>query len=618
MKNRNTWSEIVEYINNNLNYEEKYELFRKRDEILEDYQTSLKELKDKIDKPNNIAEFIKAFSKATIESLAISTIISLAPTIKLKIAASSLIILKGTYSLSKSCTYKNIIDKETKANKLLHELELTYKENKLIDTRFSPTTIKYINEFLERNNIPIPKSYEELRKTIYSLNIDLKMNLINFLNNLNGNKINTIKEFKGTDETFTNKLKSLIIKPITIGGTLGIGVATTINSIDPSITVGIYNGTIIGSITNTLSNNPNLSIINGALTAVLTKFLQYVPVIGEGLENIIARENIIVTAIIGSVYYLGYNSIKNIYHSIYKIIKNKKFIKKFKEDLKFDELLYGKPKRNINFSESYIINYFNGKGINIENYENLKRSQKRRAKKILKELENKDKTKLNKVLCFIKKILKFLYYTVALCLGSLTIIDLFIKPEFLESLRLQLFPNSYKKYGLINEKVVENVAPQNVSPEPIKVEPIPCPKPNPAPTPAPTPTPNITSATNVLEVPNQITNFLNNPNFINELNTKTGKEIFNALYNLEEYKFIRYSVNKMNMESISRLIEYINETNINNNMTYTFIKDIVNERIISINNYVDLINKYTKAGKIVLGTGNLITETRHKVLRKKI
>jgi len=74
----------------------------------------------------------------------------------------------------------------------------------------------------------------------------------------------------------------------------------------------------------------------------------------------------------------------------------------------------------------------------------------------------------------------------------------------------------------------------------------------------------------------------------------------------------------MNMESISRLIEYINETNINNNMTYTFIKDIVNERIISINNYVDLINKYTKAGKIVLGAGNLITETRHKVLRKKI
>ena len=53
-------------------------------------------------------------------------------------------------------------------------------------------------------------------------------------------------------------------------------------------------------------------------------------------------------------------------------------------------------------------------------------------------------------------------------------------------------------------------------------------------------------------------------------------------------------------------------------MTYTFIKDIVSERIISINNYVDLINKYTKAGKIVLGTGNLITETRHKVLRKKI
>ena len=147
MKNRNTWSEIVEYINTNLNYEEKYELFRKRDEILEDYQTSLKELKSKIDKPNNIAEFIKAFSKATIESLAISTIISLAPTIKLKIAASSLIILKGTYSLSKSCTYRNIIDKETKANKLLHELELTYKENKLIDTRFSPTTIKYINGY---------------------------------------------------------------------------------------------------------------------------------------------------------------------------------------------------------------------------------------------------------------------------------------------------------------------------------------------------------------------------------------------------------------------------------------------------------------------------------------
>ena len=347
--NIDNFKKLTNYIIENLSYEEKMKLFNKRDEILIDYKNCLHELDDYFKSMNsfekNCLNFIEVFGKTAVTSLAINTILQLAPTVNIKIASGALILLRSSYKLSKNIEYKNIVNKDFTANKLLHKLEITCDDKgKTINTRFNDDMIKYIKDFLRINNIDCPSNYLDLRKCLYGLDIDIKIALINFLNNLTGNYIDTKKEFNGCNETLRSRINSLIVKPITLGSGIGASVATAINAIDPSITVGLYNGSFTGVLSKNLTDNSIIGLVSGAIGGILTKAFQYVPVIGEGLENVIAKENLVVTAVLGAICYLGYNSFKNIYHSLIKVIDKKIFLHNYRLDLALDSKFFCKRK----------------------------------------------------------------------------------------------------------------------------------------------------------------------------------------------------------------------------------------------------------------------------------
>ena len=115
-----------------------------------------------------------------------------------------------------------------------------------------------------------------------------------------------------------------------------------------------------------MTDNSIIGLVSGAIGGILTKAFQYVPVIGEGLENVIAKENLVVTAVLGAICYLGYNSFKNIYHSLIKVIDKKIFLHNYRLDLALDSKLYYKENcsdllqkkvKNSNKNSGIVINY---------------------------------------------------------------------------------------------------------------------------------------------------------------------------------------------------------------------------------------------------------------------
>ena len=567
-------------------------------------------------KSNKYTVILKALVKAIISSCAINTILIVAPTIQIKFALSLFVILKNICDLNKIVKTNNIEKKNFVANELLHNLETTKENNKTINTRFDEDLIKYINEFLKRNNQNVPKTYLELRNAIYNLDIDKKISLINLLNNLTGNKYNTKELFDNT--TLYKETKNSILKPILIGASIGTGIATSINSIDPSIMASIYNSTGIGIFFSRLTKNSTFSIIGMVLGIVLTKALQFIPVIGTSL---IAKENIIITSIIASTLYLTFNSIKKVFHSIKSYIQRKKFINDYKNDLKIDSMLYAKD----NFDEfieepnlTYITNYLKENNFNLDassitelksSINNLSFIDKIKVNNLLSNLEYKNMNFKQKILKYIKDFFSFLYYTLVLVLGTLTIIDVFVDNSFLDSLRLQIFPNSYKKYDLIKDVPIEKVI-ESPTPIPTSKPTLDVPKPMPGPAPD-------AYVPKVEE--NLIKNdFINNPNFIDELCSKDGKNIFDTLNSLEEYRFISHSVKNMNLESICKLTDYVNSTNSIDRTTlnYLFIRDNVNDRLKEINKYVQSIMDKTKITSSILSTSNFVINSKKKTLKK--
>lgn len=568
-------------------------------------------------KNNKYISIFNACIKAIISSLAINTILIMAPSIQIKFAFSLLIVLKNIVDLNKIIKYSNVEKKNFYANKILHELEITKENKKTVNTRFDDDLINYINVFLKRNNEDIPSSYLDLRNKIYNLDIDKKINLINLLNNLTGNKYDT-KIFDSCSNNLYKEFKNSIIKPILIGASMGMFVATSINSVDPSIMASIYNSTGIGILFSNLTKNSTFGIIGMVLGTVLTKALQFIPVIGTSL---IAKENIIITSIIASTLYLTLSSIKKMFHSIKNYIQRKKFINDYKNDLKIDSMLYAKD----NFDDfvedpnlTYITNYLKENNFNLDatSITELKSSinslsfiDKIKVNNLLSNLEYKNMNFKQKILKYIKDFFSFLYYTLVLILGTLTIIDVFVDNSFLDSLRLQLFPNSYKKYDLIKDVPIEKVI-ESPTPSPTSKPTLDVPKPMPGPAPD-------AYVPKVEE--NLIKNdFINNPNFIDELCTKDGKDIFDTLNSLEEYRFISHSVKNMNLESICKLTDYVNSTNSIDRTTlnYLFIRDNVNDRLKEINKYVQSIMDKTKITSSILSTSNFVINSKKKTLKK--
>lgn len=566
--------------------------------------------------------------KAIISSLAINTILIMAPSIQIKFAFSLLIVLKNIVDLNKIIKYSNVEKKNFYANKILHELEITKENKKTVNTRFDDDLINYINVFLKRNNEDIPSSYLDLRNKIYNLDIDKKINLINLLNNLTGNKYDT-KIFDSCSNNLYKEFKNSIIKPILIGASMGMFVATSINSVDPSIMASIYNSAGLGILFNNISKKSTIGIIGMVLGTILTKSIQFIPIVGTSL---IAKENIILTSIITSSFYLIFNTGKKIFNSVKNYIQRKIFINNYKKDLDIDSILYAKDNFDNYVVDKNIINiitYLKENNINISNASSILELKmginklsfinKIKVTKLLTRLERKNMSFKDKLFKCGKDFFSTLYYTIVLVLGLLTIVDIFIDNTFLDSLRLQLFPNSYKKYDLIKDVKIEKVI------ESPTCTPTPTCTPSPSvPSPLPGPAPDLYVSEKIVPevkiVPEENLvkmDFINNPNFVNELCLKNGKDMYDTLNSLDEYKFISYSVKNMNLDSICKLTDYINSSTIDrSNINYSFIKDSVNERLIEINKYVQSIMDKTKTTSVILGGSNFIISSKKKTLKK--
>ena len=579
-------------------------------------------------KNNKYISIFNACIKAIISSLAINTILIMAPSIQIKFAFSLLIVLKNIVDLNKIIKYSNVEKKNFYANKILHELEITKENKKTVNTRFDDDLINYINVFLKRNNEDIPSSYLDLRNKIYNLDIDKKINLINLLNNLTGNKYDT-KIFDSCSNNLYKEFKNSIIKPILIGASIGMFVATSINSVDPSIMASIYNSAGLGILFNNISKKSTIGIIGMVLGTILTKSIQFIPIVGTSL---IAKENIILTSIITSSFYLIFNTGKKIFNSVKNYIQRKIFINNYKKDLDIDSILYAKDNFDNYVIDKNIINiitYLKENNINISNASSILELKmginklsfinKIKVTKLLTRLERKNMSFKDKLFKCGKDFFSTLYYTIVLVLGLLTIVDIFVDNTFLDSLRLQLFPNSYKKYDLIKDVKIEKVI------ESPTCTPTPTCTPSPSvPSPLPGPAPDLYVSEKIVPevkiVPEENLvkmDFINNPNFVNELCLKNGKDMYDTLNSLDEYKFISYSVKNMNLDSICKLTDYINSSTIDrSNINYSFIKDSVNERLIEINKYVQSIMDKTKTTSVILGGSNFIISSKKKTLKK--
>lgn len=579
-------------------------------------------------KNNKYITIFNACIKAIISSLAINTILIMAPSIQIKFAFSLLIVLKNIVDLNKIIKYSNVEKKNFYANKILHELEITKENKKTVNTRFDDDLINYINVFLKRNNEDIPSSYLDLRNKIYNLDIDKKINLINLLNNLTGNKYDT-KIFDSCSNNLYKEFKNSIIKPILIGASMGMFIATSINSVDPSIMASIYNSVGLGILFNNISKKSTIGIIGMVLGTILTKSIQFIPIVGTSL---IAKENIILTSIITSSFYLIFNTGKKIFNSVKNYIQRKIFINNYKKDLDIDSILYAKDNFDNYVIDKNIINiitYLKENNINISNASSILELKmginklsfinKIKVTKLLTRLERKNMSFKDKLFKCGKDFFSTLYYTIVLVLGLLTIVDIFVDNTFLDSLRLQLFPNSYKKYDLIKDVKIEKVI------ESPTCTPTPTCTPSPSvPSPLPGPAPDLYVSEKIVPevkiVPEENLvkmDFINNPNFVNELCLKNGKDMYDTLNSLDEYKFISYSVKNMNLDSICKLTDYINSSTIDrSNINYSFIKDSVNERLIEINKYVQSIMDKTKTTSVILGGSNFIISSKKKTLKK--
>lgn len=198
--------------------------------ISDQFDSTLKSL----DKGSQIA-FIKLmnskYSKDIAKSINIelngNTLLTLAPTLLTKNIKKSR--LKGYYVVDAMKDKKTLKEKNTinELDNIISELEITRKENKIIDTRFSLEIQKIIIEFLLQNNIYYQYTgYKSLMATVYNLEDELKLELIKLIKiqinisqplrekiNFSERKISIISE---ASEEVYNNLNTINIKEYTL------------------------------------------------------------------------------------------------------------------------------------------------------------------------------------------------------------------------------------------------------------------------------------------------------------------------------------------------------------------------------------------------------------------
>lgn len=449
--------------------------YNKVKSIIEEVEKSLNSLTEELEKGSTNAftklmtsDLSKSIAKTLGISLAGRTALILAPTIGTKAVVATSLAGYGLYKMIKN--RKQIIEanETNELNNILQELEVTKDENNnYLDTRFNEKIQEDIKEFLKNNNITYEDTgYRSLRQVIYSLENSKKKDLCTLINSKYSKGIDIEERVKKAKKKLNVVTSS--VGGITAGATLGAQLANTINAIDPALTAGALNGTVLAAWVENAAGKEWLSKLTGGLGLIGTEVVEHIPIIGSAASNIFAAENLAAFASIGAVGGLvtttalgAISTIKGIHNrnkskkEIEKYLKldQEKYQEEDQEEIKKIEANLKEPK---NLLESSIVDivygYLKEENINLENapksindlkreIEKLPKEQKEKAEKILNTINNQ----LSNNREFGEQLKKAGKISIALFttgLAAMSVYDIVSGGTFLPELSRQLFPSN--------------------------------------------------------------------------------------------------------------------------------------------------------------------------------
>ena len=285
------------------------------------------------------SDLAKSIAKTLGITLAGRTLLLLAPTIGTKALVGAGLAGYGLYRMVKNRKEIIKINESNELNNILMELETTKENGKYIETRFGENEQKLIREFLEKNNIAFEDTgYISLRQTIYTLEDNIKRSLCEQLNNEFGKGIDVEKRVNAAKKKL-NVVASSFATAST-GLVLGTQLAAAVNTIDPAMTAGVLNGTVLAAWVQSVSGKEWMSQLSSGLGLIGTEVLEHIPVVGGVARNFFAAENLAAFASIGAAGGLAVGAGLGIASVIKKIHSNKMSIKEMEEYLKLDSEKY--------------------------------------------------------------------------------------------------------------------------------------------------------------------------------------------------------------------------------------------------------------------------------------
>lgn len=461
--------------------------YNKVKSIIENVEKSLDGMISELEKGSTTA-FTKLMtsnlSKTIAETLGISlagrSALILAPTIGLKALVGTGIAGYSLYRVAKN--RKEIIktNENNELNNILSELEATKEGDKYIDTRFNEQLQKEIKNYLKTIGVKFEDTgYRALRQAIYSLDADKKKGLCNLLNIKLGKGIDIEKRISSVKKKLN--VIAATTANVSVGATLGMQAANTINSIDPALAAGTLNGTFLGAWVEQQTNSTWFSKLSSSLGLIGTEVLQHLPIIGTFSEKIFAVENLATFCAIGATGGLITSAglgIASVAKRIFNYTKNKKENKVFtkldnekywEEDKIEMALIQKKLQEPSNSIETVIIDiilgYLKNEGINLGTtpksinklnsaIDSLSGDTKKKAKAILVTISDNINNNDN----FISQLKQAGKISIGLCTSGLAIMsvyDILKSGTFLPELSQKLFPNNNIYTPIENPKGID-------------------------------------------------------------------------------------------------------------------------------------------------------------------
>ena len=413
------------------------------------------------------SDLAKTIGKTLGISLAGRTALILAPTIGTKALVGAGLAGYGLYRILKNRQEIIKINESNELNNILSELEAKKENDKYIDTRFDEATQAKIREYLKGLGVVFDDTgYRSLRATIYSLDTDNKRGLCEYLNLNLGRGINI-------EERVTKAKKKLNVvasnvATVATGATLGINLASAINTVDPGLAAGVLNGTVIGVWVESIVNKPWFSALSGGLGLIGTEVLERLPYVGDFFNSVFAAENLATFATIGAagglVVGLGMGLVsvgKQIKDRIKNDKENKKFLtldqsKYAEEDKEELKLMAEKLKEPANLLEvciiDLVIGYLKEENIVVQGNPKTIAELKAAFEKLNDEEKKKAYERLNKInnnidnnpqfVQDVKKAGKIAIGLFTAGLAALSVFDIAKGGTFLPELSQTLFPSN--------------------------------------------------------------------------------------------------------------------------------------------------------------------------------